>query len=415
MNLETFYSELLGIQTPWTVNRVELNKSSKDIKVHLRHPPMSKFACKNCGKHCSVYEHQSERTWRHLDTCDYATYVVASLPRTSCDYGILTIEPDWSRAQSSFTLLFESHAIDVLQQNQVLSRSSLLLNITVRQLRKIRDKAVARGLLRRMTYGDYVLVHLCIDEKSLHQGHHYVSILYDGNTGAILEVVEHRTEQAVLTGLENLSYSIDLEQVQVVTMDMWSALKTAIQKSLPQADIVHDRFHLAQYLNKAVDITRRAENKKLRQQDNEILKGSRYLWLKNQENLSEFQQMLRDEIILNNQQNDLNLQTIQVWRYKEEFKAFFNAKNEQEAIAFFEQWERKVIKLDNKPLIKVLKTFKNHFQQLITYSKHRVSNAMAESRNTAIQLLKAKARGFYSAQNFRTNILFHFRKLDLYP
>lgn len=198
-------------------------------------------------------------------------------------------------------------------------------------------------------------------------------------------------------------------------MDMWSAFKTAIQKSIPKADIVHDRFHLAQYLNKAVEVTRRAENKKLRKQDNEILTGSRYLWLKNEENLSEFQQMLRDEIIINNQQDHLNLQTIQVWRYKEEFKAFFNAKNEQQAIAFFEQWEKKVIELGNKPLIKVLKTFKNHLQQLITYCKHRVSNAMAESRNTAIQLLKAKARGFYAAQNFRTNILFHFGKLDLYP
>ena len=155
-------------------------------------------------------------------------------------------------------------------------------------MRTVRDNAVIRGIKNRQIHGDYKLVHLCIDEKSLHQGHHYVSILYDGNTGAVLEVVEHRTEVAVLLGFNRLSYSVDLEQVKVITMDMWSAFKSAAQKSLPNADIVHDRFHLAQYLNKAVDITRRAENKKLCKEDNNILKGTRYLWLKNEENLSDF-------------------------------------------------------------------------------------------------------------------------------
>lgn len=416
MDLSTFYNELLSIKKPWKVSKVEMNKDGKQIKIHLSHKSHLKFSCKNCGCLCSVYDHQKERTWRHLDTCDYETYVVASLPRTSCSCGISTIKPSWSRSQSRFTLMFESHVIDVLQQTQVISRSALLLNLTESQIKTIRDNAVIRGLKNRQDWGSYELVHVCIDEKSLHQGHHYVSILYDGDKGSVLEVVEHRTEKAVLNAFESLGYSVDLKQVKVITMDMWSAFKTAAQKSLPNAAIVHDRFHLAQYLNKAVDITRRAENKKMRKQENDILKGTRYLWLKNEVNLTPFQKILRDEILENNETiEELDLQTIQVWKLKEDFKLFFKANDEQTAITFFKDWEQKVIDLKNQPLLKVLKTFKNHFQHLITYCKYKVSNAMAESMNTSIQLLKAKAKGFFSAENFRVNILFHFGKLYLYP
>ena len=414
--LETFYNNLLGIEKPWQVSKVEMEKEGKQIKIHLNHKTNSLFACKKCGNLCSVYDHQKERMWRHLDTCDYETYVVANLPRTSCSCGIYTITPTWSREQSRFTLMFESHIIDVLQQTQVISRSALLLNLSESKVRTVRNNAVIRGIKNRQIQGDYKLVHLCIDEKSLHQGHHYVSILYDGKTGAVLEVVEHRTEKAVLSAFEELNYSVDLEQVEVITMDMWSAFKTAAQRSLPNAEIVHDRFHLAQYLNKAVDITRRAENKKLRKQENEILKGTRYLWLKNEVNLTPLQKILRDEILENNQiTENLDLQTIQVWKLKEDFKLFFDSTTETEANDFFKKWELKVLDLKNQPLIKVLNTFKRHLEHLTTYCKYKVSNAMAESINTSIQLLKAKAKGFYSAENFRINILFHFGKFDLYP
>lgn len=415
MSIEEFYGDLLSIDLPWQVSLVEIDKPTQNVKIHLSHIEQSRFKCKSCGHLCSVYDHQPKRIWRHLDTCHYETYVIASLPRVNCSCGIRTIEPSWSREQSRFTLLFESHAIDVLQQTQVVSRSALLLKITESQLRTIRDTAVKRGLNRRMANTHYVVAHLCIDEKSLHQGHHYVSILYNGSTGAVLEVIEHRTEKAVLEAFSSLGMYIDLTQVQVITMDMWSAFKTAAQKSLANADIVHDRFHLSQYLNKAVDITRRAENKILLKEEDDTLKGTRYIWLKNEENLSEYQQLIKEELFDLNEAKDLNLKTIQVWHLKEEFKAFFKSSTQEEAMGFFKEWKLKVTKLGNKALMKVCKTFENHLEHLITYAKYKVSNAMAESINTSIQLLKAKAKGFYSAQNFRTNILFHFGKMDLYP
>jgi len=244
----------------------------------------------------------------------------------------------------------------------------------------------------------------------LFTGHHYVSILYDGEKGTVLEVVEHRTEQAAQKAFTLLGEYIDLQEVQVVTMDMWKAFQNAAKVCVPHADIVHDRFHLSQYLNKAVDITRRAENKKLVAQKDDRLKGTKYLWLKNPDNFTDNQQQIQDQLI-----QDKTLETVKAWTLKEAFKDFFKSQTIQQATDFFNDWSHKVDQSKNTWLLKVAKTFEKHLQGLLDYTKHRVSNAMAECINTAIQQVKSKARGFKSAKAFRIAILFHLGDLEVYP
>ena len=361
-----------------------------------------------------MYDHAKERIWRHLDTCDHYTYLHASLPRVKCpEHGISTIAPIWSRGNSRFTLQFESFMIDTLQSTQVRSRAALQLRVSEEQLKRIQIQAVERGLAYRKGPKNkpfYIVRHICIDEKSLFTGHHYVSILYDGQTGSVLEVVEHRTEDAAKNAFIQLGQYVDLQQVQVVTMDMWKAFQNAAKICVPQADIVHDRFHLSQYLNKAVDITRRAENKKLTAQDDVQLKGTKYLWLKNPNNFTDNQQHLHNQLM-----QDKTLKTVEAWAIKEEFKKFFDSETVQQATDFFNNWVAKVEKSQNARLIKVAKTFEKHLQGLLDYTKHRVSNAMAECINTAIQQIKSKARGFKSAKAFRIAILFHLGNLQVYP
>jgi len=414
MELTNFYGQILGLELPWQITEAKINSKDRSVHLTLSHPSGSKFPCKHCQEPCSVHDHGKERTWRHLDTCDHYTYLHASLPRVKCaDHGVVTIEPSWSRANSRFTLQFESFLIDTLQCTQVRSRSALQLRVTEEQLKRVQKQAVERGMSARKGTKDapfYIVWHICIDEKSLFVGHHYVTILYNGETGAVLEVVEHRTQQAAQNAFTQLGEYIDLQGVQVITMDMWQAFQNAAKLCLPQADIVHDRFHLAQYLNNAVDITRRAENKKLRAQKDDRLKGTKYLWLKNPDNLTDKQQQIQDELM-----KDKELKTIKAWTVKENFKKFFDTNTEQEATDFFNNWVKSIETIENAPLLKVAKTFQNHLQGLIDYTKHQVSNAMAECVNMTIQQIKSKARGFKSAKAFRTAILFHLGDLWLYP
>ncbi len=367
MKITNFYEQILGIEAPWQIVEAKIESSDKSVHIYLDHPPGSQFCCKHCNQPCSVYDHGKERIWRHLDTCDHYTYLHACLPRVKCaEHGIVTIEPSWSRGNSRFTLQFESFIIDTLQSTQVRSRAAIQLRVSEEQLKRIQIQAVERGLNHR---------------KSLKEESSYVSLLYDGQTGAVLEVVEHRTEQAAQNAFTQLGQYIDLQHVQVVTMDMWKAFQNAAEACIPQADIVHDR-----------------------------LKGTKYLWLKNPNDFTENQQHIHDQLM-----EDKTLKTVEAWTIKEDFKQFFDSKTVQQATDFFNNWVAKVKQSQNARLLNVAKTFENHLQGLLDYTKHRVSNAMAECMNMAIQQIKSKARGFKSAKAFRIAILFHLGNLEVYP
>jgi transposase len=248
-----------------------------------------------------------------------------------------------------------------------------------------------------------------VDEKSLHTGHHYVSVLSDGEQGTVLEVVEHRTTEAATTLFEQGLSQSQKETVKVVTLDMWSPFASAARAQVPGADLVYDRFHLSEHLNAAVDQTRRQENKRLLRTGDERLKQTRYLWLRAPETLSEKQREELEKLCQS------ELETVAVWRLKEEFGRFFDFPSEAAATEFFHCWQARVEQLGNLPLKKVAAMFKEHWAGLITYLRHRVSNGLAESINGRIQQLKTKARGFRSAAGFRCAILFHLGQLDLYP
>jgi len=210
MDLSTFYTKILGLESPWFVSETKVDENDKSIHLYLSHPEKTYFPCSECGCLSPVHDHNKERVWRHLNTCDHYTYLHTSLPRVKClDCGVHTVQANWASGKSRFTLQFESHIIDVLEQTQGISRSSLLLDLKAYQVRYVRDKAVARGLSKRKQSSSYKVAHLCIDEKSLFRGHHYVTIFYDGETGAVLEVVEHRTIEATNLGFSYLGEYVD--------------------------------------------------------------------------------------------------------------------------------------------------------------------------------------------------------------
>lgn len=410
MQAEDLYKKILGIEKPWDITKIEIDDKSHHVTVVLGHAPFSKFPCSQCGNLCSVHDHQGTRLWRHLDTCQYETYLKAAVPRVKCGTcGILNASIPWAEPYSRFSELFECHAIDILQSCQVIGQSALQLRVTPDQLNYLMKKSVERGLALRQK-ASIPIEKLAIDEKSRQTGHHYVTILSDAGEGKVLEVSEDRTIEAVQKAYKALNTK-QLESVNSVTMDMWSAFETVTKQVVPQADVVHDRFHLSAYLNNALDITRRAENKKLVKNDDVSLQNTKYLWLKSHDKLNEIDKERLNELIKSNKAPN----SICAYQLKEEFKNFFDCQTRESATQFFKDWHQKVQKSQNTHLIKVAKMFEKHFTGILSYIKHRVTNAIAEGLNSRIQQLKAKARGFKSAAAFRIAILFHFGKLYLYP
>lgn len=407
MTNNDFYHQLLGLSAPWTVVSVELDVSSQEVRVFVEHDH-SPLLCPECAQPGLGYDAREERRWRHLDTCQFKTFLIARTPRVRCPtHGVKTVRASWCEPRSRFTLAFECFAIAVLRAAGVQAKAAQLLRIGAGQTHDIMERAVVRGLSRRDR--NEIIPEVSLDEKSFHKGHSYITVLGDSRGKRILDLVESRTLHATENLLRQGLSPSQQEQVASVSMDMWPAFAAAKDQVLPWAQTVHDRFHVAGYLNGAVDQTRREEHKKLLKIGDLTLSRSKWCWLRSPENLTDKQRGLFG--VLQSQ----DLETAKVWAFKEAFREFFGAGSVSEGEAFFSNWYEQALTLGNKHLTKVAKMLQDHLPGLLAYLQHHTSNAIAEGLNGQIQLIKARSRGFRRFQNFRIAILFFLGKLELNP
>ena len=109
------YRQLLGLSAPWQISQVDLNVTEQEVRVHVAYDlAQAPLLCPACGQAGSCYDLREERTWRHLDSCQFKTYLVARLPRVACAvHGVKTVDAPWCEPHSRFTLAFACFAISL--------------------------------------------------------------------------------------------------------------------------------------------------------------------------------------------------------------------------------------------------------------------------------------------------------------
>lgn len=401
------YRQILGIQSPWFVDRVELKLEAEEVGVYLEHELGIEWPCAECGRMCRLYDHQAERKWRHLDTCQYRTILHAKPPRSECpEHGVRLVKLPWAEAGSRFTALFEALAISWLKhasQKAVAQR----LNLSWDEIHAMMDRAVRRGLERRRAE---LVRYLGVDEKAFQKGHRYFTLVNDLDRGRVLYVAEDR-EETSLDGFWSTLTDEQIHAIQAVSVDMWDAYLNSIRKHLPEADqkIVFDKFHIAQHLTDAVDRVRRKEHKELRVAGDNRLKGTRFQWLRNPSNMAQKEKLEFSAL------RQAHLKSARAWALKQSAMELFSYKSETWARKHFKWWHRWSVRSRLEPMIKVAGMLKRRFENIITYLQHRITNAASESINAKIQWVKYTARGFRNKRNFVNAIYFHAGDLDLDP
>ena len=200
-----------------------------------------------------------------------------------------------------------------------------------------------------------------------------------------------------------------LEDIYAVAMDMWEPYVKVTKNRVPEAAIVFDKFHVVSKLVEAVDKVRRQENKELRKEGDDRLVGTKYHWITNPENL-------RPEILATFETlRKADLKTSRAWAIKETFTRLWNYTYEGSARKFFKSWFGWARRSRLEPIRKAAQTVKDHLDNILTYLKFPITNAVAEGVNSKIQWVKYTARGFRNLGNFKTAILFHCGGLQLYP
>lgn len=404
--LHRHYALLLGVQSPWSVRDVKLDLAARKVEIALEWARGSRVPCPQCGASCPIADHGPERTWRHLDTMQFETLIRARVPRSQCpEHGVKTIAVPWAGPGSRFTLLFERFAIEVLQASRSFRQAAELLRLDWDALQRIMERAVARGLERRNLEQ---LQHAGIDEKSFRRGQSYVSLLTDLDQSRVLEVMEGADESAARALWESLPEA-QRHKIVAVALDMAPAFIAATKASVPQAALVHDKFHIAKHLNEAVDAVRRAEHKALLAAGDETLKGTRQLWLFNPLNFSAGQLEQFDKL------KDSGLKVARAWAMKELFTKLWDYVYEGSARRFFARWFAWASRSRLKAMAKVARMIRRHLDNILTYLRHPITNAVTEGLNSKVQSIKSNARGFRSFKNYRIRILFFCGKLALHP
>lgn len=401
------YQELLGLKSPWRVDRVELDVKAQRVSVWAEHGKSATFSCPKCSVVCPLHDHEEERSWRHLDSCQFETHLHARVPRVRCaEHGTLQARVPWSEPRSRFTLLFERFAIDVLRETDVLGGAKVL-GITWDEAHRLMERAVARGMARRQQRAPK---YVGVDEKAIAKRHRYATLLNDIERSVVIDVVEGRGKQSLEKCLTSLPKE-ELAKVEAFAMDMWQPYFQTICSAVPDgaSKVVFDRFHIVGHMHKALDQVRRTENRALRAEGDDRLVGTKYSWLHAAERIDED---LRQKFV---RMRDAGFKTARAWSIKELLRGLWDCKSLRSAQDWWSRWYFWATHSRLPPVIKVARMIWRHLPNVMTYFSHRITNAASESINSVIRLLQKRAFGYRSFTNFRTAVLFRCGGLDLYP
>jgi transposase len=401
------YARILGIEEPWSVVDVKLDQAAKTVEVFLQHVGKGTCPVPGCTAACGGYDSR-ERRWRHLDTCQFQTILAAKVPRVDCTtHGVRQVRVPWAEEGSQFTAMFESLVIDWLHESNT-AAVAREMGLTWDEVHGIMSRAVARGLERRKLD---LPAQLGVDETSFQKRHEYVTVVCDGSSGKVLHVADGRSVEA-LSGFYRQFSKSELAAIDTIAMDMCKPYIQATHACVPAAEekIAFDRFHVAKHLGEAVDKVRRAENKHLLSEGDERLKGTKFFWLQNPDNMSELSRQGLDAL------KDTALRTARAWAIKETAANLWGFASWTKAKREWLRWYGWAIRSRLEPVKQVARMVKRHLVGILNAVVSGATNAMSEGGiNSAIQRIKYNARGYRNRDNFRAAIYFHLGGLDLYP
>ena len=278
MNENELFQAALGLLPPWVVSRCTFDEAAGRLDIHLDFPRGSVFPCPICGVASKAYD-TDELTWRHLNFFQHQAFLHARTPRVECSHcGIHRVAVPWARADSGFTLLFEALVMMLAKSMPVLAVARLINEhdtLVGRIVTHYVDAARAKANHSKVTQ-------VGVDETASRRGQRSVSLFVDLEQRKVLFVTPGKDAATVAAFAQDLqAHQGDPKAVTEVSADMSKAFIAGIAAGLPNAQITFDKFHVVSLVNNAVDQVRRLEPK-----EHPELIHSRYVWLKNPENLT---------------------------------------------------------------------------------------------------------------------------------
>ena len=354
--------------------------------------------CSACGSREVISRGHAERRFRSLPIGRRTTAVVLPIPRVECTAcgRVRQVKVPFADPRRSYTRSFERYVLE-LSRSMTIRDVAHHLDIgwdTVKDIQK-------RDLSRR--YAKPKLKHLralAIDEIAVAKGHRYLTVVMDLESGAVVFVGDGKGADALKPFWKRLRPSG--AKIEAVAMDMSAAYRSAVSIHLPRAVIVFDHFHVVKLFNdKLSDLRRQLYREATDVQHKAVLKGTRWLLLKNAENLDEE----KDEKSRLKEALKLNEPLATAYYLKEDLRRFWEQPGKRFATTFLDGWIRRAEASGIKVLQQMARTLAAHRSGLLAYYDVMISSGPMEGTNNKIKTMKRQAYGFRDLEFFKLKIL----------
>jgi transposase len=363
----------------------------------LRQEPKA-LRCRACGSRDVRPKGQVRRRFRSLPIGGRETALDLPIPRVACRAcgAIRQVEVPFADPRRSYTKAFERYAL-------ALSRCMTILDVArhlgvgwdvIKDIQK-RDlsRRFARPKLKHLR-------RIAIDEIAVAKGHRYLTVVMDLDSGAVVFVGDGKGADSLRPFWKRLRPS--KAKIEAVAMDRSPAYREAVSTHLPEAVIVFDRFHVVKLFNEKLSQLRRDLHREATEVlHKRVLKGARWLLLKNPENLG----AERDERRRLEEALALNKSLAAAYYLKEDLRRFWEQPGKRFATAFLTGWLRRASASGIKVLQQMAVTLAAHRSGLLASYDVPISSGPMEGTNNKIKTMKRQAYGFRDREFFKLKIL----------
>lgn len=360
--------------------------------------PRERLRCANCGDKDVWAQGGEDRSFRTVPIGSKPVTLKLKVPRVrcfACDK-VRQVKIGFADPRKHYTRSFERYALD-LSRSMTIKDVATHLQVSWDTIKDIQ----ARSLQRRFGKPKlHKLRQIAIDEIAVGKGHHYLTVVLDLLSGAVVFVGDGKGVAALEPFWRRLRRS--RARIRAVATDMGKAYIRAIRDNLPGVVHVFDHFHVIKLFNDKLSALRRElYHQASSDRQRKILKGTRWLLLKNPENLAQD----RNERRRLQQALALNLPLTTAYYLKEDVRQIWSQPNKRTARRVLRDWLARARASGVRILLQFADTLEEHEEGILAYYDYPISTGPLEGTNTKIQAMKRQAYGFRDREFYKLKIL----------
>jgi transposase len=400
MLIESIVRKTLGLKDHRVVGVVD---GAEGLSVKLAARKRRRLPCSGCGQRHPVRDRLVERVWRHVPLWGIPVTLRYRPARVKCpSCGVVVENIPWTEGKSPLSAGL-IHILAVWARLLAWEVVAKLFGVSWSTVASAVKSAVRYGLEHRDTSD---VRHIGIDEISRRKGHTYMTQVYDLDKKRLIWSGEGRKEETLIRFFEEWGPE-RTARIEGVCCDMWAPYMKVIRERCPGAVVVFDKFHLVRHLLEAVDNVRKMEARALRAGEPDLLKGTKYLWLKNPWNLTPKQKQRLGFL------ERLNLKIHRAYLLKELFREIWKYRRKGWAARYLQKWFWWATHSRLKPMRDFAWMLRRHEDGILAYFLLRIDNGATEAMNNNAKQVSHRAHGFRTPGTYATNLYHCLGQLPL--